>query len=357
MKQIEKNIYQRGECSFQVKMMLAGNSVNETFDSLLEARAFRDQKSVCRAIDPDAKKIFASRVKKADVKAQTLKKILKQYTAEILPGKAKTTQAIEAVYIRRIEDAPIANQSIFHISREDIRTFVHGLTRCQEGKTKGQALANTSKRHYAELLCHVFNTAINDWGHQLTNPVRMAEAPKPGKPRRRRLEGDEEQRLLREIRASRSTLLLSFFQMAVETGSRKSELLDLDWKDVKMEADYGSAVLWDTKNGTDRIVPLSAVCVDILSRMNRPVSGNGEVFPASSMRTAWELACKRANIDDLHVHDLRHEAISRLFELGFNVLEVASVSGHKTLSILQDYTHLHPQRLAQKINRAKLLAA
>jgi hypothetical protein len=56
MEKVEKNIYQRGECSFQVKMMLAGHSVNQNFDTLLEARAFRDQKSFVRAIDPDAKK-------------------------------------------------------------------------------------------------------------------------------------------------------------------------------------------------------------------------------------------------------------------------------------------------------------
>jgi len=75
MKQVEKNIYQRGECSFQVKMMLAGHSVNHNFDTLPEARAFRDQKSFVRTIDPDAEKIFASRVKKADVRSLTLAKV------------------------------------------------------------------------------------------------------------------------------------------------------------------------------------------------------------------------------------------------------------------------------------------
>jgi integrase len=281
--------------------------------------------------------------------------VLKRYKKDILPKKALSTQAIEAVYLKRMGDDPIASLSIFHITPGDVNAFVHGLTKCQENKNKGQPLSDKSKRHYAGLLSNVFNTAIRKWGHQITNPVVMEDAPSPGKSRRRRLENDEETRLLTQVRVSRNPWLLPFVIMAIETGSRRGELFKLDWKNVKLSSDFGSALLVDTKNGDDRMIPLSADCVEILSTLPRPEAG-GRVFPIKSVRTAWEGACQRAGITDFHVHDLRHESISRLFELGLNVIEVASVSGHKTLSILQDYTHLHPQKLARKINRAKLAA-
>jgi integrase len=73
---------------------------------------------------------------------------------------------------------------------------------------------------------------------------------------------------------------------------------------------------------------------------------------ANAFRLAWERVKKRARVDDLHFHDLRHEAISRLFEIGLNPPEVALISGHRDLRMLARYTH--PQR--QLINR-KLDAA
>lgn len=60
-------------------------------------------------------------------------------------------------------------------------------------------------------------------------------------------------------------------------------------------------------------------------------------------------ACERAGIEDFHFHDLRHEATSRLFEKGLNPLEVASITGHKTLQMLKRYTHLRAEDLARKL--------
>jgi integrase len=66
-------------------------------------------------------------------------------------------------------------------------------------------------------------------------------------------------------------------------------------------------------------------------------------------RSAWEAALKNAQIDDFHFHDLRHEAVSRLFERGMNPMEVAAVSGHKTLQMLKRYTHLKAEDLLRKM--------
>ena len=75
------------------------------------------------------------------------------------------------------------------------------------------------------------------------------------------------------------------------------------------------------------------------------------VFPLTpgAMRLAWDRACGRAGLINLRFHDLRHEATSRLFEKGLNVLEVATITGHKNLKHLQRYTHLRAEDLAKKL--------
>ena len=75
------------------------------------------------------------------------------------------------------------------------------------------------------------------------------------------------------------------------------------------------------------------------------------MFPIhyEALKSAWRRACDRAGIIDLRFHDLRHEATSRLFEKGLNVMEVAAFTGHKDLRMLQRYTHLRADDLARKL--------
>ena len=77
----------------------------------------------------------------------------------------------------------------------------------------------------------------------------------------------------------------------------------------------------------------------------------GKVFPLSpvALRGLWNRACKRAGLIDLRFHDLSHEATSRFFEKGLNVMEVAAITGHKDLRMLQRYTHLRAEDLAKKL--------
>ena len=80
---------------------------------------------------------------------------------------------------------------------------------------------------------------------------------------------------------------------------------------------------------------------------------DGRVFwtwsRADSLENAWRRAVKAADIADFRFHDLRHEAVSRLFERGLNVMEVSAISGHKNLQMLRRYTHLKAEDLAQKL--------
>jgi integrase len=134
--------------------------------------------------------------------------------------------------------------------------------------------------------------------------------------------------------------------LALETAMRRGELLALRWGHIDLAKQ--TAYLPLTKNGFSRTVPLSRAAVKLLQALPRAI--DGKVFPLTpnAVKQAWERARARAGLTDLHFHDLRHEATSRLAER-LNVLELASVTGHRDLRMLQRYTHLSPESLASKI--------
>ena len=134
---------------------------------------------------------------------------------------------------------------------------------------------------------------------------------------------------------------------SIETGMRRGELLSTRWEDVYI--DIRTIHLPITKNGSSRDVPLSSRARDIIADLPRGLSG--AVFPIhfEALKGLWKRACKRAGIVDLHFHDLRHEATTRFFEKGLNVMEVATITGHKDLRMLQRYTHLKSSILSIKL--------
>ena len=74
------------------------------------------------------------------------------------------------------------------------------------------------------------------------------------------------------------------------------------------------------------------------------------VFPITpnAAKLSWQRTLKRAHIEDLHFHDLRHEATSRFFEMGLDTMEVAAITGHETLQ-LKRYTHIKTRRLVDRM--------
>lgn len=181
------------------------------------------------------------------------------------------------------------------------------------------------------------------------NPVSKVRMPADGKPRGRRLTAVEWKRLEEECRASRNIYLWPSVELALESSARQGELLFVKWKNVDLVK--GTAFLEKTKNGEARTVPLSPIAISILKGL--PRSFEGAVIPVQRMTLyhAFKAAVKRAGIEDFTFHDLRHEGLSRLAERGdFSLLEMAAVSGHKTIQVLKKhYVHLQAENLAKKL--------
>lgn len=117
-----------------------------------------------------------------------------------------------------------------------------------------------------------------------------------------------------------------------------------------MDLQARTAHLPQTKNGKSRTVPLSAAALAILESQERPAESD-VVFPSTgnAVRLAWERLKKRAGVEDLRFHDLRHEAISQFFEHGLSMAEVSAISGHKDPRMLMRYTHLRAEDIAGKL--------
>jgi integrase len=147
-------------------------------------------------------------------------------------------------------------------------------------------------------------------------------------------------------------------QLAIETGMRRGELLAIAWKHVNFDA----AVLHIPVTKTDkaRTIPLTDRAVGILTERKAAPDADDEYafsVSANAFRLAWERCKHRADkagckgIQELRFHDLRHEAVSRFFELGLNTAEVASISGHRDLRMLFRYTHLRAEDLVTKLRK------
>tara|TARA_X000000950_G_scaffold239965_1_gene292747 strand:- start:144 stop:719 length:576 start_codon:yes stop_codon:yes gene_type:complete len=182
---------------------------------------------------------------------------------------------------------------------------------------------------------HSWNIARVEWGWPLSdNPISLIRMPKNNPPRERRLKDGEFERLKVAAEKSRSRYLWPIVVLAIETAMRRGEILGLRWEHI----DLGRRVAFlpITKNGSSRHVPLSDKAVDLLNGAPQDTPGP---FPVTDIafRQAWDRLRIRANITDLTFHDLRHEAISRMFDSDLKIHEVMAVSGHRTASQLFRY--------------------
>ena len=180
------------------------------------------------------------------------------------------------------------------------------------------------------------------------NPVDRVKMPPSSPARNQRLEDSEFERLKEAAKQTKNPHIWPIIVFAIETGMRRGEILGLQWEHVDL--DRRIAYLPLTKNGSSREVPLSTKAAQMLARQ-RQRNDTTSPFPVTSngFRLAWERLIRRAGLSDLRFHDLRHEAISRFFELGLNIPEVAVISGHKDPRMLFRYTHLRAVDLVNRL--------
>ncbi len=271
----------------------------------------------------------------------TLLEALKRYSKEITPK--KKVPEVELGRIRRWQQHHLAACSLIAIRGKDMADFRD--QRLAEGVS-----SNTIRLELA-IISHLYTIARKEWGMEnLVNPVSNIRLPRPSRARDRRLINDEEKRLLTAARKSRSRVIEPVIILALETAARRAEIVSMKWKHIDRQ--NRTWFLPETKNGTARTVPLSSNAIAVLKTLQtEPTRIDGKVFGVKthSITQAFSRCCKMAKIEGLRFHDLRHEATSRFFERGLNMMEVASITGHKDLKMLKRYTHLRAEDLARKL--------
>lgn len=151
-----------------------------------------------------------------------------------------------------------------------------------------------------------------------------------------------------EVEAHVEPYLQAFYLFQVMTGARRGETMSLTWDRVDLVA--RTAFLPETKNGRARKLALRSELCDVLEALPRDTE-RVFVVGLDYIVGAWDKACEMAKIDDLRIHDCRHEAISRVAETGkFSVSELQTFSGHRDLRMLTRYTHLCASKLASKLD-------
>jgi len=198
------------------------------------------------------------------------------------------------------------------------------------------------------IISHAIRIATSEWGFNLPgNSALNLRKPTQPKGRTRRLEGDEEARLMVSCQASSNLYLQPLVVLAIETAMRRGELLSLRSEHVQLDKSYVHLPM--TKNGDSRDVPLSPLARQTIEALPRSLTGVVIPVHPEALKGLWNRATRRADIMDLRFHDLRHEATTRFFEKGLGVMEVAAITGHKDLRMLQRYVQLRPQDLARKL--------
>jgi integrase len=178
-----------------------------------------------------------------------------------------------------------------------------------------------------------------------------------GNERDRRPTDEEIEALVRHFEGNPRQIIpvARIIKFAIATAMRQEEICRVTWDDLNVRTKM--LTIRDRKDprekkGNDQRIPLLAVSgFDALALVEeqRALRGNEDprIFPYAhrSVGTAFTRACQDLKIEDLHFHDLRHEGTSRLFEFGFQIPQVALVTGHKDWKMLRRYTHLKPEAL------------
>jgi len=274
-----------------------------------------------------------------DLKTITVHDLLHRYEVEITAKKRGADR--EQFKLRLLRSHSLSQASLDKVTGAMVAAYRDDRLRTVSSGTVRRELA---------ILQHCFEVARREWDIAIaTNPVRQIALPPPSKARQRRLEPDDADRFWQAVNRARASWVKPFLILAIETGMRRGELLSIRWPDIDVSACTIRVSL--TKNGYERVIPLTPLATQTLLSLPR---SNDRVFPQApgAVRQAWDRLIKRAGIKDLRLHDLRHEAVSRFFEYGLTVPEVALISGHRDPRMLSRYTHLRPEKVAEKLAKA-----
>jgi integrase len=300
----------------------------------------------------------------------TLREALERYRREIVPEKRHPYQ--ENRRIDRWIRHELSHRSLASLRGADFAKY--------RDDRRSVGRAENTIRLELQIVSHLFEIARKEWGMEgLPNPLSNIRKPTGSEARDRRLRRGEFEKLHALLLASGNPWAAPAFELAIETSLRQSALFNLRWEWLELKSrliKFPPDARGADNKSVPPVLPLSYRAVDLFRclaaiaegpevRMTRSAYGPADVEPTrltgrvfgtttNAVICVWKRTLKAASLEDpeiesLRWHDLRHEAASRLFEKGLHPMEVASITGHRSMQMLKRYTHLKPESLLEKL--------
>lgn len=309
-------IVKRGD-KYTARVRVKGNELSKTFASKTEAREWATQ----------AEADINSRRLGLTPKNITVGDLIRRYMNEVTPQKRGSRN--ECIRLGLILKTELANILVSELLPMHVAQWRDDRLKQVQSSTVARELSTVSS---------VFNYALKEWSLINDNPARKITRPKSNKARTRRPTDDEIHRICLWCHYDDSTppklkkqrVALAFL-FAIETAMRAGELCGLEWEDI----DFNRRVahLEMTKNGYSRDVPLSKAAIKLLHQLEQVNLSTVFDLDPDSLSTTFRRACRVCGISDLHFHDSRREALTRMSKK-VNVMDLAKISGHRDIKIL-----------------------
>ncbi len=352
MATITKRVSNSGIVSFQAAIRRQGmKTVFATFARKTDAQtwAYKTETEMHKGLYLEAE----------EQSPHTVAEAIDRYIAEELPKKPRTydLQKQQLSWWK----LKLGSRTLSTITGSVVNDFKYQLTR-EKKNHKGTALSASTINHYLSSLSSVFNAAKRRWSWVTKNPIHEIEREKEPRGRQRFLSVQERERLLEVCKKSSCSFLYLIVVLALSTGMRKAEILNLRWSAADLIT--GSILLLDTKNKQPRRVAIRGHALELMKahskirRLDTDLVFAGELSGENNrpfdIRRAWKGAIKKAGIENFVFHDLRHCCASYLAMGGASPIEIAEVLGHKTLQMVKRYAHLAESHTANVVERMNL---
>lgn len=314
-------------------MSIKGIRDSATFDTKAQARAWASKRETELREQADGK-----------LPDYTFEQAIDRYMLEVSPKKKTCENEKKRLNAFKKKFPKLVAKPIAKVTTDDL---VHWRD------TRLKVVKPATVRRDGNILSGLFTIARREWKWIRESPMVDLKMPPPPADRDRRITEDEIYRLCaaadwKDNKPDNYTQqIIVAFLFAIETAMRAGEIRGLTWDRVFLKDRY--VTLNETKNGTKRHVSLSRRAVELLE-FQRDINPKA-VFDVKqdSFDTLWRKLRDRCEIEDLHFHDSRHEAITRLARK-LEVLDLARMIGHKDLRSLMIYYNATASEIANRLD-------
>ncbi len=316
--------------TYRVEHMLDGSRISKSFKSKKEAEKF----SAMLLVDENFALSLTNNISNTLLFSDAVAHYLEKYS-----GKDSSKPQRMSYWLNEFGDKPVGK-----ITRLQVKKELNSLS---------ETLKPATVNRYKACLGALYRFLLLEYDIE-HNPVKGIPNLPENNARARFLTSAEISRLLTSCNNSSWERLHLLVLMAITTGARRGELLNLTWQDIDLKGK--KAVLETTKNGERRLLILTSEVIESLMQYRQ---ADGYVFPHPRDRYSrfrnfdkyWHSALRRSGIDNFRFHDLRHTCASLLASQGVSLLAISDVLGHKSITMTKRYAHLCVKEKAQMIEQ------